>query len=84
LNRPADIRFHQPVEMDNGRDAGDVNQAVELLPPFTQPPNHGRRRSRRQRDQENEGGEARRDIRPFVDVFDDSLKVKEVVEHHES
>jgi hypothetical protein len=54
LNRPVDIRFHQPVEMDNGRDAGDVNQAVELLPPFTQPPNHGRRRSRRQRDQENE------------------------------
>src|SRR5262249_42679611 len=32
----------------------------------------------------NESGKSRRHVRPSLDVFDDSLKIKKMIEHHKS
>ena len=69
--------------MDDSGDSCDINQPVYLLPAFPQPANHRCCRGDRQRNQEDEAGESRRHVGALDNVFDDSLKIKEVIEHHE-
>src|SRR5271156_278296 len=68
--RLAQIRFHQPVIMNNAQNRAHINRAMQHLPALsTQPPDHPRGRSHRQRNHQHERGKSHRNEPPLLHIL---------------
>src|SRR5580658_4144594 len=68
--RLAHIRLHQPVIMNHAQNRAPVNRPMQHLPALSsQPSDHSRRRSHRQRNHQHERGKSHGDEPPLLHVL---------------
>ena len=80
--RPERVGLHLPVEVEDAQGRGRIHQPVQPLPPAAQTSNPTPGRGDRQRNQEEEAGEAHRDVGSLNDVLHDVLHREELIQPH--